>query len=380
MTKGGHVSFRAPVRLARTLLSDASAREIFTNNLLKEFSYTHGLLKSLGHPKIFQIETTNNCPYTCNMCPRTYSMTRELGHMDIGLFRSILDQMRPAWQVDHLGEEPSIVLVHFGEPMVYKHFVESISHAHDRGFRVRISTNPSVWTKSRIDEIIDVGLDEMWVMMDGMDDATSMGIRGRAASFVRGEANVRSLLEKKVRLGVKRPIIHLNMVKHPQNAHQWQEFKSFWTGVEGVDYVNLFDFSTFGGNVTELVQIGGTLASQDPVQEHAAERYDRVAQYPCYYPWHSMTVTWDGRVVPCCRDHNDATVLGDATRQSLEEIWNGPALQDLRRQFIKNKVTAVPCVTCKERSDEIGLPGFFYPFSLINAKRFAAKLNGQTFP
>lgn len=221
----GQAEFHSPGRRARTLLRDARAREIFRNNLLKEFSYTHNLLRSLGHPRIFQIETTNYCPYTCNMCPRTYTMTRDLGHMDIGLFRAILDQVQPIWQVDHWDEEPFIVLVHFGEPMVYKHFVDSVSYCHDRGFRVRISTNPSVWTKTRIDEILEVGVDGMWVMMDGMDDDTSMAIRGRAASFVRGEANVRTLLEKKVQLGLNRPRVYMNMVKHPRNAHQREAFK-----------------------------------------------------------------------------------------------------------------------------------------------------------
>jgi radical SAM protein with 4Fe4S-binding SPASM domain len=380
MTQGARASLGTPVRLAGTLLKDAQARKIYLNNFLKEFSYTNGLLRSFGHPKVYEIETTNHCPYTCNMCPRTHTMTRSLGHMDIGLYRSILDQLQPAWQVDSLGEEPSILLVHYGEPMVYKHFVESVAYAHECGLRVKISTNPSVWTEKRIDEIVDVGVDAMWVMMDGMDDKTSMAIRGRAASFVRGEANVRSLLEKKVRLGLQRPRIHINMVKHPQNAHQWQEFQSYWTGVEGVDSVSLFEFSTFGGDVPALVQLSATLASKDQAQKLSVVRYEQVSKYPCYFPWHSLTVAWDGKVVPCCRDHNSTTVLGDATRQSLEEIWNGQALQDLRKQFVKNRVTAAPCVTCKERSDEIGLPGHFYPFSLINAKRLVAKMSGQTFP
>ena len=379
MVQDGQVTLKAPIKLAHALATDARVREVFANNLLKEFSYTHGLVRSLGHPKIFEIETTNNCPYTCNMCPRTYTMTRDLGHMDIGLFRAIVDQLRPAWQVDRLGEDPSIVLVHYGEPMVYKHFVESIAYAHERGFRVNISTNPSVWTKRRIEEIFEIGLDAMWVMLDGMDDKTSMAIRGRPASFVRGEANVRGLLEKKVRLGLDRPHVHINMVKHPLNVHQWGEFQSYWTGVEGVDSVSLFEFSTFGGDVPSLVQIGAALAAQDPEQKLSVERYKRVSQYPCYYPWHSMTVTWDGRVVPCCRDHNTSTILGDVSKQSIETIWNGPALQDLRRQFVKKRVVAVPCVTCQERSDEIGLPGSFYPFSLINAKRLAARMTGKAY-
>lgn len=376
----GQSKFRALERRVGALLQEPRAREIFANNLLKEFSYTHRLLKSLGHPKIYQIETTNHCPYTCNMCPRTHAMTRELGHMDIGLFRSILDQMQPAWQADHIVEEPSIGLWHFGEPMLYKHFTESVSYAHDRGLRVHISTNPSVWTARRIDELLAVGVDELYVMVDGMDDSTSMAIRGRAASFTRGEANVRLLIQRKTQLGLSRPRIHICMVKQSRNAHQWGDFTAYWTGFEGVESVYLGQLSTFAGDVPALTKLNDVLASHDPEQSSALSHQCRLSKLPCYYPWHSVSVTWDGKVVPCCRDHNASLVLGDLTKQSLESIWNGPPMQDLRRQFANDRVTAAPCVTCKERSLEIGLPGSHYPISLINLKRLVATVTGSTFP
>ena len=356
------------------------AREIYLNNARKEFSYTHGLLKSLGHPRIYQLETTNHCPYTCNMCPRTHAMTRPLGHMDIGLFRAILDQVQPAWQTDDVSEDPSIGLWHFGEPMLYKHFAESISYCHQRGLRAILSTNPSIWSDHRIDEVLEVGVDEMYVMFDGMDDATSMAIRGKVASFTRGEANLRKLLQRKIQMGLDRPHIHVSMIKQSRNAHQWKQFKAYWTGMAGVDKLSLCDLSTFAHDVPQLVTISELLGANDPIQAAAVERSNRMAKLPCYYPWHSFTIAWDGKVVPCCRDHNAAAVLGDASRESLEEIWNGPAMQDLRGQFLRNRVSAAPCATCTERSSEIGLPGRFYPFSLTNAKRVVAHIRGTSYP
>ena len=35
-------------------------------------------------------------------------------------------------------------------------------------------------------------------------------------------------------------------------------------------------------------------------------------------------------MLPCCRDH---IVLGNLHEQSLPEIWNGAAMQELRRSF-----------------------------------------------
>jgi radical SAM protein with 4Fe4S-binding SPASM domain len=380
LTSRINAKLHAVARRAGLLACEEKKREVFKNNLLKEFSYTHKLTRSLGHPRIYQLETTNYCPYTCNMCPRTHAMTRQLGHMDIGLFRAILDQIDPIWQVDDVADEPSIGLWHFGEPMVYKHFGEAISYCHHRGLKVVLSTNPSVWTKQRISEIFDLGVDEMYVMFDGMDDDTSMAIRGRSASFQRGHASFMELLAIKTQRGLDRPLVHVSMIKQPRNAHQWKTFQEHWNHVEGVDTVRLCALSTFAADVPALITISNALVAQDSDQIEMMTRYDHLLQFPCYYPWHSITVTWDGRVVPCCRDHNAALILGDLNRQTLEAVWNGQPIQELRRQFIAKQVTAAPCVTCRERGSEIGLPGYYYPLTSINARRISARLAGSRFP
>jgi len=375
ITKG-----KALARRAGLLVSNHTDREVFRNNFLKEFSYTNRMVKSLGHPRVYQLETTNHCPYRCGMCPRTHAMTRELGQMDFGLFRAILDQINPIWQVDVVGEKPALALWHFGEPMVYKHFVESIHYCHSRGLRAVLSTNPSSWTRHRIEEILEAGVDEMYVMFDGMDDETSMAVRGPVASFQRGYANFMTLLERRAQLGSDRPVLNVCMVKQPKNMHQWKMFEDHWKTVSGVQNVEMGGLSTFGGDVDQLVTISNTLAGQDPDHIKDLARYDRMSKHACYYPWHSVSVTWDGKAVPCCRDHNASLVFGDLNKESLESIWNGPAIQELRRQFIEKRVTAAPCVTCRESSAEIGLPGYYYPVSLINAKRVLARLSGSRYP
>jgi radical SAM protein with 4Fe4S-binding SPASM domain len=348
-------------RLLNQLRRGRVDRKAFANNCLKEFSYSHGLLWNLGKPCVFQLETTNHCPYTCTMCPRTYGMTRPLGHMDFALFRCIIDQLRPAWQVSGYYGEPTIKLFHFGEPMVYVHYVESIAYCHEKGLRVCISTNPSVWSERRIDETLDVGLDEMFVVVDGMDDETSMAIRGRAASFTRGHKNVLQLVRKKIQRGLRKPLVSMLMVRQLRNANQWEAFKSYWKTVEGVDGITLTRFSTFSSDLVQINDISKEFEAENTAQAEWKAAQDDWSHVPCYYPWHSVSVTWDGKVVPCCRDYNKISILGDLTKQSLSEVWNGPAMRQLRREFNNGKLLNPLCATCQERSMEIGLPGAFYP-------------------
>lgn len=51
----------------------------------------------------------------------------------------------------------------------------------------------------------------------------------------------------------------------------------------------------------------------------------------CHYPWTWMMVTADGAVKPCCFAPGQ---LGNLHDSSVEEIWNGPVVVELRG-FIK---------------------------------------------
>ena len=52
-------------------------------------------------------------------------------------------------------------------------------------------------------------------------------------------------------------------------------------------------------HITDLHNWAGTLNTESDVN------------YPCYRPWLTFTVLWDGRVSLCCADFDGRTVLGD---------------------------------------------------------------------
>ena len=70
----------------------------------------------------------------------------------------------------------------------------------------------------------------------------------------------------------------------------------------------------------------------------------------CRRPWSLMYFTAHGRALPCCiapfsaRGYETYT-LGDATQQTLREIWNSPAYRDLRGSLLGDAPPA-PCQNC----------------------------------
>ncbi len=57
---------------------------------------------------------------------------------------------------------------------------------------------------------------------------------------------------------------------------------------------------------------------------HLADRFR------CSWPWSTLVLTCDGRVVCGCADPYAQRVLGDARRQTIGEIWNAPTVRNLR--------------------------------------------------
>src|SRR6202021_1852464 len=62
----------------------------------------------------------------------------------------------------------------------------------------------------------------------------------------------------------------------------------------------------------------------------------------CRRPWSLMYFTANGRALPCCiapfsaRGYENYT-LGDATQESLREIWNGPAYRSFRNGLLSDQ-------------------------------------------
>ena len=63
----------------------------------------------------------------------------------------------------------------------------------------------------------------------------------------------------------------------------------------------------------------------------------------CWFVGHGLGINHVGEVYPCC--YPTDIYLGDALVDSMQKIWNGPAMQRLRRQFHTRKLNTF-CQNC----------------------------------
>jgi len=142
-----------------------------------------------------------------------------------------------------------------------------------------------------------------------MDDEVLTGLRGPAASYAKAEKNLDALIAELARTA-RPPTVVIQMIALSRNIHQREAFIRRW-GTLGVPWVKAF-IKTLEG------------PDPDTLEQRPAPAY------VCNYPWRSVVVLWDGRVVPCCRDDDAKVVLGDLKSESLRDIWHGESASRLR--------------------------------------------------
>lgn len=318
-------------------------------------------------PVCLYLETTNRCNLLCTTCPRTYETLEPEADMSWDLFTRIVDQMPNIARV---------VLHGVGEPMLVKELPRMIRHLKDRGAYVLFNTNGTLLTVKKGRELAETGLDELRVSLDAADAKTFLLVRGRDY-FNRIVRNVRAFRDMQVKEGLERPKVSLWLTGLKETLEQLSAFVKVAHDI-GVGEVHLQRLVFFESDAIGLAhpdqalfeRLTETGAHHIEAAEALARSYGMVfsasgASEPeaslkkvddrnpwslCRRPWTTMYFTANGRSLPCCiapfsqRGYENYT-LGDATQQSLREIWNSPSYQGFRTA-LQSDAPPKSCMNC----------------------------------
>lgn len=59
-----------------------------------------------------------------------------------------------------------------------------------------------------------------------------------------------------------------------------------------------------------------------------------------------LAVFWNGEVTVFCHDSYGDLIVGDLNELSLEEIWHGEKIEELRERFLKKDYVELICEDC----------------------------------
>ena len=321
-----------------------------------------------SRPVCVYLETTNRCNLLCTTCPRTYAELEPPADMSWQLFTSIVDQIPDLQRA---------VLHGVGEPMLVKELPKMVRYLKDRGTYVLFNTNGTVLNEKNGRALIEAGLDELRVSLDAANAKSFRAIRGKDY-FDRILRNVRAFRSLQEREGKDRPRVSAWLTGLKQTIADLPAFVEVAADI-GVKEVYLqrmvfFEQDAVGlarpdqalyehmtreetahlAAATELARSRGIVfsasgAASEPGMSLA--RHDDGSPWAlCRRPWTVMYFTANGRALPCCiapfsqRGYENYT-LGDATQQTLQDIWNGEAYRSFRAALLSDKPAAA-CASC----------------------------------
>lgn len=317
-------------------------------------------------PVCLYLEVTNRCNLLCETCPRTFEVLEPPADMSWDLFISIVNQFPDIARV---------VLHGVGEPMMVKELPRMIRYLKDRGVYVLFNTNGTLLTARKRRELVDTGLDELRVSLDAAEARAFLRVRGRDM-FDRIVRNVREFTAFQREIGVATPRVSLWLTGLKETVDQLPAFVKLASemGVQDVHLQRLVFMEEGRG----LARSESSLFEQTTATEEAAileaealakslgitfdasgatepgvslkRQEEHHPWSTCRRPWSLMYFTAHGRALPCCIAPFSAPgyasyTLGDATQQTLREIWNGPAYQEFRRALLSD-APPKPCQNC----------------------------------
>jgi len=302
----------------------------------------------LAAPYLVHIDPTNLCNFRCPFCPTGHAelleaVGRPAGRMDFQLFEKIITDMRL------FPVQPKVLhLYKDGEPLMHRDFGRMARLAGERqaADQINLTTNAALMTEKRTGEILDACMDIVRVSVEHVSNA---GYREKTLTFARYDKiirNVAGLFEERNRRKAKTRI----WVKILRLGLTDEEIEKF-----GHDFRGICDdclvMTPMGWSRTDAYDF--TLGSHPTTGDNGETplKTDRVV---CPYPFYSLAVNFDGSVSVCCADWSHATVVGNVRDNTLPAIWNGPAMQALRRLHLagrRNENSA--CANCQTMQ---GLP------------------------
>ena len=265
------------------------------------------------------------------MCSHSFpspEFRKSLGSMDVELARQIINEGSRKGMA-------SIKLNWRGEPLLWRdHLVSTIKYAKEMGIvEIILNTNGLLLDEDFSREIIMAGLDQIIISVDGDSKETYTKIR-KGGDFGKLVGNIEKFLEIRDTLKVSKPLVRLQLVKMDTNIHEVESFIKRWSNM--VDSITFQDYTNRGEGTDRLTKDGNGLR--------------KVGRRACPQIWQRIVVTWDGKVIMCCRDWDSKNVLGKldySEGRDLEYFWRGAKLQNIRKLHLENKVDDITaCSEC----------------------------------
>ncbi len=275
-------------------------------------------------PRAIEIQTASHCNAACTICPHP-DVAAEYGTklMDAGLLEHILSQLGGIERIiPYLNNEP------FLDPR-FPEIVRSIRELYPSSM-IEISTNLSPFTEKKRQQITDLAINDFRMSFFGFTKSSYESVM----PGLNWERAWRRLEETVHDDAFRRSVgdLSLIMIDHPAASAQEVEAATSYCKQNGIIFHH-WGFLDRAGNVDKYTNATWKPKTRGCEQHRPIER---------------MHIDVDGNAILCCQDWRKTQILGNATQQSLADIWWSPEYTAARTAvYDLNTPSPEICKRCK---------------------------------
>ena len=278
------------------------------------------------------IEITSVCNLACSFCPPTQ---RAKGLIKVEQFERVLDQIRPHTKYIYLHVK--------GEPLLHPRIDQLLDAAHERGFKVNITTNGTLIKKQRDKLLGKPALRQMNFSLHSFDGHEGSENRekylGDILEFVR-DAREHNVIFSYRLWNLQRD--GQTDIDRRKNAETLDILEQEY----GLDF-----------KIEERVEPGKGVKIAPNIylnQDHefkwpSLQEPEYKGKGFCHALRSQAAVLVDGTVVPCCLDGEGVIRLGNINEQPFSEIVEGERATNLVEGFSRREAVEELCRKCGYR-------------------------------
>lgn len=297
-----------------------------------------GEVVPLEAPFSVQVDICSVCNLRCNFCFHSDSEAIKkagirFGLMSYELFTKIIDDMKTVWGQKGIKK---LRLFKIGEPLLNPRVCDMVRYAKEAGVAecIEITTNGLLLDHEMSKGLIDAGLDIMNISVNGINEKQYKDTCSANVNFEEFRENVRYFYEHKKSCEF--------FIKYSDIGYAEEEKEEFYRLFEDI-CDEIF-----------VEVISGTLWQDTNIEHNTKDTRKGIygqelkPKEVCPFLFTTMVINDQGIVHLCCVDWKSEYILGDLSRESVADIWNGQTLIKFQRLHLNKKRNTIKiCKNCE---------------------------------
>jgi len=309
-------------------------KEVFAQSLEKRKKLTFNAPEDIysltpPFPREITLDINNRCNHKCYFCANP--KIREYDALDLQLAFKLMKEAKENGSTD-------LALQATGEPFMDKRLPEFIKEGKKLKYDyIYINTNGALADAKRAKPVIDAGCDSIKFSINAHNREDFKKVHGYD-DFEKVIENLKWIFKYRNENNIKMGI-YVSTVKNSKTDFVAEDIEKIIN--ENCDRFDFREISNQGGGMMELknsedIKEGNVLGS--------LKQGDVMSR--CVYPFNRIVVNPHGFVVACTADFHKQLEIGDTTKNSLIDIWNGKEFKYLRNKHLNNELEGIYCNKC----------------------------------